>query len=317
MMNRRELIAASGALAASTALPAAPAFAKMPFAKAQAPGFYRRMVGSFEVTAVLDGDLALEPKLFSGAPDEMKRVAERSRATVPVRSHVNAFAVNTGERLYLIDTGTGALMGASLGRATANMVLAGIDPEQVDAIFLTHLHADHFGGMIVQGKTVFPNADVFVAEADAKFWLGMEMADKAPADAKPYFEMARNTMKPYAHRLKPLPAKGEVAPGIEPIALPGHTVGHSGYIINSGKDRLLIWGDLVHNIALQLPRPDWTLIYDTDQTQAAATRKRTLDMVATDRVLIAGMHLPFPGIGYIERAGNEFRFHPDFWRANL
>lgn len=317
MFTRRDLLAATGVAAASFALPPLPASARMPPAKAQVPGFYRRMVGTFEVTALLDGDLALEPKLFSGDPAEMERVAANSYMPTPVRSHVNAYAVNTGERLYLIDTGTGPLMGPSLGRASENLVLAGIDPEQVDAILLTHLHPDHFGGMTLEGKPVFPNAEVFISEADAKFWLGMEIAEKAPPDFKPFFDMARAAIKPYAHRVKPTPANGPIGPGIEAMALPGHTVGHTGYIVSSGKDRMMVWGDIVHNAALQFPRPEWTLAFDTDQPQAAVTRKRAFDMAASDRIIVAGMHLPFPGIGHVERTANEYRFHPEFWAAKL
>jgi glyoxylase-like metal-dependent hydrolase (beta-lactamase superfamily II) len=179
-IDRRAFIASAGALAGAIAVPS-PAIARMPMTKAQAPGFFRRKLGEFEVTALLDGDLTLEPKLFSGDAREIEAVAARSFMTTPVRSHVNAFAINTGERLYLVDTGTGGLMGPSLGRANANLVLAGIDPAQVDAILLTHIHPDHFGGMTVQGKPVFRSADVFVSEADARFWLSVESAAKAPA----------------------------------------------------------------------------------------------------------------------------------------
>lgn len=315
MFTRRKLLAGSIAATAFGILPAS-STAKAPLAKAQAPGFYRRKVGTFEVTALLDGDLPLSPELFSGDKAEMEKVAARSYMPTPVRAHVNAFAVNTGERLYLVDTGTGTLMGPSLGRANPNLVLAGIDPEQVDAILLTHIHPDHFGGMVSQGKPVFPKAEVYVAEADAKFWLSVESAAKAPADFKPFFDMARATMAPYANRVKPLP-KGDIANGIAPVALPGHTIGHTGYMITSGKERLLIWGDIVHSAALQFARPDWTIAFDMDQAQAAATRKRTFDMAASDRLLVAGMHLPYPGLGHIERAGAEYRFHPDFWTGQL
>jgi glyoxylase-like metal-dependent hydrolase (beta-lactamase superfamily II) len=315
--SRRELLAAAGALATAGLVMPNAALAKMPFAKSQAPGFFRRQLGEFEVTALLDGDLAIELKLFSGNAAEMESVLARSHQTSPPRAHVNAYAVNTGDRLYLVDTGTGALMGPALGRVAENLVLAGINPEQVDAILLTHLHPDHFGGMTMAAKPVYANADVFVAEADAKFWLGTEMMEKAPADFRPFFQMAQTTMKPYAHRIKPLPANGDIGAGVSALPLPGHTVGHTGYVFSSGKERLLIWGDVVHNATLQFPRPDWTLVFDTDQKEAAAARKRAFDMAATDRVLVAGMHLPWPGLGFVERAGAEYRFHPDFWSSKL
>lgn len=315
-LTRRDLLAGAGALAAATTLPLS-AHAKMPFAKSQAPGFLRRQLGSFEVTALLDGDLSIELKLFSGNTAEMEKVLQQGYQASPPRSHVNAYAVNTGDKLYLVDTGTGALLGASLGRVSENLVFAGINPEQIDAILLTHLHPDHFGGMTMEGKAVYPNAEIFVSEADAKFWLGTEAAEKAPADFKPFFQMAQAAMKPYAHRLKPLPANGEIATGVSTLALPGHTVGHTGYIFSSGKEQMLVWGDVVHNAALQFARPEWTLVFDTDQKQAAEARKRAFDMAASDRLLVAGMHLPYPGLGFVERASAEYRYHPDFWSSKL
>lgn len=314
--SRRGLMIGAGALVAASAA-TAPASAKMPFAKAQAPGFFRRKLGEFEVTALLDGDIELELKLFSGNATEMEKLSAESFQSSPPRSHVNAFAVNTGDKLYLVDTGTGALMGSSLGRVTENLVLAGINPDQVDAILLTHLHPDHFGGMTVEGRPAYKNADVYVSEADAKFWLGTEMAEKAPADFKPFFQMAAATMKPYAHRLKPLPANGEIAAGVTALSLAGHTVGHTGFVFASGKEQLLIWGDIVHNAAIQFPKPEITLAFDTDQGQAAAARKKAFDMTASDRLLVAGAHLPYPGLGFVERTGGGYRYHPDFWGSKL
>jgi glyoxylase-like metal-dependent hydrolase (beta-lactamase superfamily II) len=314
-VTRRKLIAGSGALLASAGF--APLHAKMPFAKAQVPGFYRRKLGAFEVTALLDGDIEIELKLFTGDAAEISKLSTDSYQPSPPRSHVNAFAVNTGEQLYLVDTGSGTLMGSSLGRVTENLVLAGINPDQVDAILLTHLHPDHFGGMTVEGRPAYRNAEVYVAESDAKFWLSTEMAEKAPPDFKPFFQMAAAAIKPYAHRLKPLPKTGEIGPGVSAVALPGHTVGHTGFLFSSGKDQMLVWGDIVHNAAVQFSRPEWTLAFDTDQPQAAAARKRAMDMAASDRLLVAGMHLPYPGLGRVERLAAGYRYHPDFWTSRL
>lgn len=315
-LSRRQLVIGAGTAAAG-AMIASPLRAKMPFAKAQVPGFFRRKLGNFEITALLDGDIAIDLKLYSGDAAEIAKRSAQSYQPSPPRSHVNAFAVNTGEQLYLVDTGTGVLMGTSLGRVTENLVLAGINPDQVDAILLTHLHPDHFGGMTMEGRPTFKNAEVYVAEADAKFWLSSEMAEKAPADFKPFFQMAASAIQPYAHRLKPLPANGQIAAGVSAIALPGHTVGHTGFLFASGKEQMLVWGDIVHNAALQFSHPEWTLAFDTDQPQAAAARKRAFDMAAADRLLVAGMHLPFPGLGYVERREAGFHYHPDFWHSQL
>ncbi|MBX3548272.1 MAG: MBL fold metallo-hydrolase [Xanthobacteraceae bacterium] len=315
-LTRRDLIAGSVALAA-TGASSAPALAKMPPAKAQAPGFFRRKLGEFEITALLDGDIALELKLFSGDTGEMEKLSQAHYQPAPPHTHVNAFAINTGDKLYLVDTGTGNLLGSSLGRVTENMVLAGIDPDQVDTILLTHLHPDHFGGLTVEGRPAFKNADIYLSEADAKFWLGTEMADKVPADFKPFFQMATGAVKPYAHRLMPLPQNGQIGAGVSTLALPGHTVGHTGFRFSSGKEQMLLWGDIVHNLALQFPRPEWTFAGDTDQKQAAASRLKAFDIAAADRLLVAGAHLPYPGVGYVERAKERYHYHPDFWPSKI
>ncbi len=315
-ISRRGFVIAGGLLAGAAGI-SSPVRAAMPFAKAQAPGFYRRNLGAFEITAVLDGDLDLELSLFAGDRKDIERLSSQSYQPSPPRIHCNAFAVNTGEKLYLVDTGSGALMGSSLGRAAANLVLAGINLDQIDAVLLTHLHPDHVGGLTVEGRPAFKNADIYVSEDDAKFWLGKEAADKAPAEMKPFFQMASDAVKPYAHRLRPLPKSGEIAPGVTVIALPGHTAGHTGYLFASGKEQMLVWGDIVHNAALQFPRPEITLAFDTDQQQAAQARKRAFDMAATDHLLVAGMHLPWPGIGYVEKSGELYRYHPDFWNTRF
>lgn len=315
-LTRRDLIVGGAALAAAGTTPS-PTAAKMPPAKAQAPGFFRRRLGEFEITALLDGDIALELKLFSGDAAEMEKLSHAHYQPSPPHAHVNAFAVNTGDKLYLVDTGTGNLMGSSLGRVTENMVLAGIDPDQVDVILLTHLHPDHFGGLTVEGRPAFKNADIYLSEADAKFWLGNEMIDKVPADFRPFFQMASAAVKPYAHRLMPLPKNGEISAGVTTLALPGHTVGHTGFRFSSGKEQMLVWGDIVHNLALQFPKPEWTFAGDTDREQAAASRKKAFDIAATDRLLVAGAHLPYPGVGYVERSKDHYRYHPDFWPSKI
>jgi glyoxylase-like metal-dependent hydrolase (beta-lactamase superfamily II) len=317
MLSRRELFTGSAALALYAALPPS-ALARAPLAGKQVPGVYRQSIGGIEVTALLDGDFTFPPELFPDAkPEEQEALAQRAFVPFPVQSPCNAYAVNTGDKLYLVDTGTGTFganfPGTHLGYLGEALAAAGIARDDIDAILLTHLHPDHLGGLVREREVQFSKAEIIAPDADMKFWLSAEIAAQAPDSAKPFFDMAVTAMKPYENRTRRIAPSGPVVPGIEAVAMPGHTVGHTGYLIGTGNDRLLIWGDIVHSAALQFPRPELTIPFDTDRSQAAATRKRAFDMAATDRIMVAGMHLPFPGLGYVERDGERYAYHPVFW----
>jgi glyoxylase-like metal-dependent hydrolase (beta-lactamase superfamily II) len=236
------------------------------------------------------------------------------RPAGPLRTPVNAFAVNTGERLILVDAGTNPGFAPGLALLPEALAAAGLAPEMVDAVLLTHLHPDHAGGLVRGGRRTFPNAELLVPEVEAAFWLDPATAAAAPAEARPFFELAAAVLAAYGDRVRRLPASaGEVMPGIEATPLPGHTPGHTGYLLGDGPDRLWVWGDVVHAAALQFPKPAATLVFDVDRPAAAATRQRAFDRAAADRLLVAGMHLPFPGLGHVARASEGYRFAPAPW----
>lgn len=284
--------------------------------KAQVPGYYRMAVGGFELTALYDGYIDRDPKFFTGiaAQDVQELIARMFlEATPGVQTAVNTYLVHTGTRLILIDAGASNVLGPTLGGVGANIRAAGYDPAQVDTVLMTHLHSDHVSGLLTpEGKPLFPNADVRVAKPEADYWLDQANAAKAPADIQPFFTAARDAVAPYAAagRLKPFTPGEEVAPGITSVAAFGHTPGHTAYLIASGGKSLLVWGDIVNNHALQFPRPDVALEFDSDRTQAVGTRKAIFAAAAKDRLWVAGAHLPFPGIGHVRAEADGYAWVP-------
>lgn len=323
--SRRSLIGSAAALAATTAimrypLVPGPALAAAPVAGRQVPAIYRLKIGGAEVTALCDGYLDIPPAAFPGADAEtVGRLAERAfRPAGPMPTAVNAFAVNVGDRLFLIDAGTGSARGANLGHVVPALRAAGLAPENVDAVLMTHLHIDHAGGLVdPAGRAAFPSAELLVPEADADFWLDPGLPSRATDGMRPSIQYAGAAMTAYAGRVTRFTPGTSLGSGISSVALSGHTPGHTGFMIGTGADRLFIWADIIHVAAFQFPRPDLSVAFDIDPAGAVATRRRTFDMAATDRLLVAGMHLPFPGVGHVVREGDAFAFAPEPWRANL
>jgi glyoxylase-like metal-dependent hydrolase (beta-lactamase superfamily II) len=318
MLTRRSPLAAPALVAAASTLPQL-ARAKAPLAGAPSAGVHRYKVGAYEITAIADGTIALGLELLPAAKTDADAVARLlEQAAVPrggpIRNHVNTFVVNTGDRLVLVDTGTGpgGGFGPDLGRVPKNLAAAGIDPGAVDVVVITHLHPDHAGGLVLDGKAAFPNAELIVGEAEHRFWNDAGIMAQAPAEAKPFFASAQNATKPYAGRLR-LAGPGEIAPGLSLVPAPGHTPGHSAVRVASGPEQLLIFADAVVMPAQQFERPDWSIAFDADQAQAAQTRRRILDEAATDRLLVAGSHLPFPAVGRVVRRGDAYGFVPQLW----
>ena len=181
------------------------------------------------------------------------------------------------------------------------------------SVLLTHLHGDHVAGLVdAEGKAVFANAQIWSAKADNDFWLSEEIAAKAPKEFQPFFKMARDAAAPYLKtgQWKTYATDQELLPGIASVAANGHTPGHSGYLVGTGEDRLLIWGDIVHNHAVQFARPQVAIEYDNDPKAAVATRKAIFAKAAREKLLVAGMHLPFPGIGHVRKEASGYSWVP-------
>jgi len=282
------------------------AIAEAPQQKTQVPGYYRLMLGSFEVTALYDGAIDLDEKLLKSiAKRDIQRLLARQFLKGPkVQTAVNAYLVNTGSKLVLVDAGAAKLFGPGLGNIIDNLKAAGYTPEQVDTVLITHLHGDHINGLVTpDGKAVFTNAEIWSTKADNEFWLSEEIAAKAPKDFQAFFKMSRDAAAPYlaSGKWKTFDSDRELLAGVTSVDTHGHTPGHASYLFRSGGQSLLILGDLVHNHAVQFARPEVAFEYDNDPKQAVATRKRIFFKAAKEKLMVAGMHLPFPGIGHVRK----------------
>ncbi|MCS0660723.1 MBL fold metallo-hydrolase [Massilia terrae] len=300
-----------GALVAAAI--AAPALASAPMAKTPAPGYFRVMLGDFEVTPLSDGTVDLPvDQLLHQKPEQTKTELGQSFLTLPLETSDNAYLVNTGSKLVLIDTGAGALFGPTLGKLVANLRAAGYQPEQVDEIYITHFHGDHVGGLVSDGKLVFPNATVRAAKAESDFWLSEENMKKAAADKKGFFQGAMGAVGPYvkAGHFKPFEGNVELVPGIRANAEHGHTPGHTTYVVESKGQKLVLIGDLIHVAAVQMAHPTVTIAFDSDEKAAEAARLREFDAAAKGGYLIGAAHLQFPGMGHLKAEGKGYRFVP-------
>ncbi|MBT2335264.1 MBL fold metallo-hydrolase [Variovorax paradoxus] len=285
-----------------------------PQVKTQAPGFYRVMLGDFEVTALFDGTLDLEPKklLTNTTQGQVGKLLDRSFEKDVVQTSVNGYLINTGSKLVLVDTGAGALFGATLGNLRANLQAAGYKPEQVDDVLITHMHGDHVGGLMADGKLVFPNATVHAGQEDADFWLDKANLEKASPEMKGFFQGAMASINPYveAGKFKPLKGSTELLPGIKAMPAHGHTPGHNVYVVESKGQKLVLWGDLMHVAAVQFEQPQVTISFDVDSKPAALERKKAYADAAKGRYLVGSAHLPFPGLGHVRAEGKGYVWVP-------
>jgi glyoxylase-like metal-dependent hydrolase (beta-lactamase superfamily II) len=288
---------------------------KPPRPARQAPGVYHHEVGEVTVTALNDG--AFEAS-FGYLTNIEATAAERLHQTqfrsIPPRISITCFLVQTDERLILVDSGCGSAMGPDLGALAGNLRALGVQAGDIDTVLATHLHPDHIGGLVDgNGSALFPNAELVVHEADLRFWGDdATLAQATSEQDRGFVQLARATISAYRDRTRTLLA-GEALPGFTLVPEPGHTPGHSGWLISSGSDSLLIWGDIVHMPGVQFPRPGVGLGFDIDGAQAIATRERIFDMTATDRLQVAGMHLDFPCFGHVARAAEGYAFIPNVW----
>ena len=315
MLKRNSMRLAVALVAALSSLAAGlpPALASAPQIHDQAPGFFRLKVGDLEVTALFDASAVFELHWLGGKKATMDGV-ETALHRDPHMLDVTdlGFMVNTGKQLILIDAGEGTWWGPT-GRLAGSLRSAGYTPEQVDVVLITHLHADHVGGLTTKdGDRFFPNAEVYVAKAESDFWLSPETAAKAPKGAQQFFQSAQAIAAPYinAGKWHTFSGSESTVDGVQFVPLAGHTPGHTGYEFSSKGQRILFWGDVIHAQGVQLQHPEVTAVFDINPAAAVATRKKLLPTLVDGNVLIAGPHLLFPGLGRLRKEGRGYSWAP-------
>ena len=315
----RGSVLAPAALAAPGLLRLAHAAEPQTIGAPRTPQFQRRMVGEFEVIALMDG-MIQRPKEMIPGYEETKasaaaKLAHKPHEPTAIAIGINGYVIRIRDQVIAVDTGSPAGLAPTLGGWHAALAAAGITTDEVDTVFLTHLHPDHVGGMAdpKSGAPRLPKARMIASEADWSFTFDAGVYASMPKEVQQGLDISRAMVAPYeATKTLVTPGK-EIAPGLTSVAMPGHTPGHMGLRLDSGRESLLIWGDLLIVPAYQFANPDWGFALDTDKAAAAVTRARILDMTATDGTMVAGMHLDFPGFGYVERANQGYGFVAAPW----
>jgi len=316
--TRRTLLGAAAALAAT----AATARAESPAANAAAAGVYRYKIGSYELTALYDGIWyrPINDDFIRNAPfAEVEQALDA--AFMPHDKLATPFTtliVNTGDKLVLIDTGTGGQIAPSAGALRANLAAAGIDPKAVDQIVISHFHPDHINGIKDKDNAlIFPNAEVMVPAPEWAYWMDDANMNAAAPDLKLTFLNQRRIFADIGKQVTRYEPGRDVSPGIVTVAAAGHTPGHTVFAIHSGDQSLMVLSDTAQHPAVFARHPDWQAAFDIDGNAAVATRKKLFDRAAADRMLVTGYHFPFPACGHLIKTASGYEHVPVPWQPTL
>lgn len=266
-----------------------------------------QQIGDFSITAIGDGYASASLDFLTNI-NQMDAINLQKSAGVndPTSIHINTYLIRGRGRTILIDTGAGGYNQWG-GDLQTNLALTGVMPEDIDTILLTHAHADHIGGLVnTFGEAAFPNAELFIHEHELSFWENENNMIRASKHVQANFLFVKNVFAKYKERIRTF-INNDILPGISSVHLPGHTPGHCGYQIETGNTSLIIWGDMVHFPFIQIAHPNVSIAFDQDPILSAQIRNKLLDIVSTEKLLIAGMHLNDLGFAYIEHSGTSYK----------
>ncbi len=316
-LTRRDMLGGAAAIALAGGASLSPLAAQSP---GEGAGFHRFKVGDVEITSILDGvrsgKLTASPTRSASLDQFQDALAADSLPRHEINSVFHPLLIRTGSRLIMIDTGNGPrTLSAGTGLTAQRLAAAGVDAAQIDTVIISHFHGDHIGGLVtLDGTPAFPNAEIKVPLDEWNYWLDDVNMNKAAEGSN-----LRNAHNNVRRVFGAIPGKNlskfedgkEVAPGITAMATPGHTPGHTSFVLASGADKMLIQADVTSGVALVFVRhPDWFGGGDMDGPMAVATRRKLYDMLAAEKMRMTGYHLPFPAMGWLERSGDGYRFVP-------
>lgn len=320
LRTRRQMLALAGGAATAAVVDAkwsGAAMAAAPMMGVMRPQIYRFKLGAFEVVNILDG--YIQPPNFhptygnDQTPETVGEFAKANGLSSKFEHHYVPTLVNTGKELVLFDAGNPPGRQPTTGKLRSLIETAGYKPEQIDVVVITHGHPDHIGGLVTDGKPTYPNARIVFGEVEFDFWKKGVVREAR----KENLEMFKKIALPFGEKATFLKPDGEVVSGIRAVNAFGHSPGMMAYHVESQGQRLLIWGDVANHYVMAIQKPEWHVSFDDIKDMAVATRKRVLDMVATDKIPVAGFHMPFPSIGFVEKAGGGYRWVPASYQFNL
>ncbi|WP_373885775.1 MBL fold metallo-hydrolase [Acinetobacter sp. TUM15071] len=290
----------------------------------QVDGYFLQPVGNLKVTALFDGELGLpRSDLLGISTEKANQLFKENFVPVDEHNHIvtdfSAYLVQTPTQNILIDAGTAKCFGPSLGYVPENLKKAGVQPEQIDTILITHAHPDHLCGITLDGTMAYPNAKVYLAKEDVDYWTSTENEAKASDFFKPLFKMTRDALKPYqqAGQLIAFTKDSFKVPNVELITTHGHTEGHSSYLVDGQNgQKFLGLGDVVHYAAVQFPYPEASYKPDTSFQHAIAVRKNIFEQAYQNQWWIGAAHVAFPGIGHIGKNSKGYQWIPTQYRPD-